>query len=61
MWAAYELKNGDVHLIPIFDTHDHVMDAHQGCWCKPVLDEDGVHTHNAADGRETNKNYHTLH
>jgi hypothetical protein len=28
----------------------HFLSEH--CWCHPVLDEDGIVRHNAADGRE---------
>lgn len=38
------------HVIPLNDLREHEESA--GCWCEPVVNDDGVLVHNAADKRE---------
>lgn len=38
------------HVIPVDDLRVH--HESEDCWCKPVVNVDGIVVHNAADGRE---------
>ncbi len=40
------------HVYPLDDLREHELYTHTGCWCRPVMDEDGVIVHNSMDGRE---------
>lgn len=44
--------DGFIHVVPFADLHPHILSVSR-CWCHPELDdEEGVVTHNSADGRE---------
>lgn len=49
--------NGDVHVYPLADLREHLVDEGAGvsCWCKPVRDAEveKVVVHNAMDERES--------
>jgi hypothetical protein len=45
-----ENSEGTPHVIPVADRITHI--ARITCACDPVIDEDGIVIHNAADGRE---------
>lgn len=50
-----------IHLLPFNDLFPHVLSRTE-CWCHPELDiEDGLVTHNSADGREYYENGRKLH
>ena len=38
------------HVYPLHDLRDHTLT--ETCWCKPVINEDGIVVHNSMDGRE---------
>ena len=46
-----EGRDPEVHVSPINDTFEHVLEGHD-CWCGPEVAEDGVVIHNSADGRD---------
>ena len=41
-----------LHVYPLNDYRDHVIDPTVDCWCHPTMTEDGIVVHNAIDGRE---------
>lgn len=41
-----------MHVYPLHDYREHVIDPKVDCWCRPTLTEDGIVVHNAMDGRE---------
>lgn len=48
-WLRHTLPNGETHVLPINDEHDHELSP--DCWCEPD-DEDYCWSHNSCDGRE---------
>lgn len=46
------MDEGRWHVYPVNDYREHVIDPRVECWCRPVVDEDGIVLHNAMDGRE---------
>lgn len=42
-------RYGNVDVIPLDDLREHQLGG--DCWCKP-FDDDGIWSHNSADGRE---------
>lgn len=49
-WVIERDKDGSPHIIPTHDSHPHRCSAE--CWCRPVIDGDGLMSHHSADGRE---------
>ena len=44
---------GSVHIVPVNDLREHVIEPDVTCWCQPTLDEeDNIWVHNSMDGRE---------
>lgn len=41
-----------MHVYPLHDYREHVIDPSVECWCRPTLTEEGIVVHNAMDGRE---------
>lgn len=49
-WGVFKLSGGDVHVAPLFDIGEHIIDA--DCQCCPAQGVDGECVHNSFDGRE---------
>lgn len=49
-WGVFEPSCGGVHVVPLFDIGEHVLNSE--CRCCPVVGEDGECVHNSFDGRE---------
>lgn len=41
-----------MHVYPVDDLREHIIDPVVGCWCHPVVNEDGIVVHNSMDRRE---------
>jgi hypothetical protein len=50
-----KIIEGSIHVVPLNDTIDHVVD---GSCCQPIIDEDLLVIHSAKDCRETYERIH---
>lgn len=41
-----------LHVVPLNDLREHIVDPAVECWCRPTMDEFGVVVHNSLDRRE---------
>lgn len=46
------IDEGRMHVYPLHDLRDHVIDPVVECWCHLILDENGIVVHNSLDRRE---------
>ena len=49
-WGVFKLSGGDVHVAPLFDIGEHLLEA--SCPCCPTENDGGEYVHNSFDGRE---------
>lgn len=49
-WGVFMLSGGDIHVAPLCDIGEHVLE--KDCPCCPKENGEGEYVHNSFDGRE---------